>query len=619
MKKVLKITISLLLVLSVFGCSKDDDTSTVNVDSNEKLTEVVSTRNIIISEINGTATVKHSNNESLSAYEGMSLFDGDDVVVDSGSNLTLDIDSDKHLFAEENTHFWLTATGKENSTKTIIHLDAGSVLCDIKNKLGSDEQFDVETTSTTMCVRGTVFRVSLLDGKDDSSFNLVQVFDGTVWSNTNDSNESVTLVDGQCALVDNKSVETGMAKIIHYEEINDDFNEKTGLNLSLQQAKDGEVGALQISLNDIPSETISKLIEIAEDGRDLYFKAEELNEVKETKEALSNVHDHNYVQTSYVAPSCTSLGSISYVCSICGDVKTNSLAMTPHTIATIHGKDETCTSNGLTDGTYCSVCGTTISPQGVIKAHGHNQVVVDNKIICSYCNEFFGYSGVDYVIDKDADGSGITSGKITGAVSGDTIVYEFSLQNVPLKNTIDSSSFVADSNVSATVIYSNFGTLTWSLTYDGQNVGSQGDVNLYFNALTTLVDAILADADEKITYSINFTDENYTDQDLIYSGQKIDSSTISIPPINKYYSIYKFNVDRSYDGTYFQTKEMYCTVLLVGDLRDSVFVATDVGDEKIKYYLSYTAINFANTNFDINNTDIDNIIKGCVYKEITKS
>ena len=52
----------------------------------------------------------------------MSLNDGDDVVVSSGSTLTLDIDSDKHLFADENTHFCVTVEGSEGNTKTIIHL-----------------------------------------------------------------------------------------------------------------------------------------------------------------------------------------------------------------------------------------------------------------------------------------------------------------------------------------------------------------------------------------------------------------------------------------------------------------------------------------------------------------
>lgn len=278
MKKIIKATLLVLTILMLASCGSKKS----EVTNAEEVQEVVASRSIVISEINGNVMVTHNGGQQLVAYEGMSLFDGDDVVVDRSSNLTLNIDSDKHLFADENSHFWLTATGSEGNTKTVIHLNEGSVLCDIKEKLKDEESFDIQTASTTMCVRGTVFRVCLMKGKDNSLLDLVEVYDGKVWSNIENSEDSLTLEPGQCALIRKiESTEEAAASFVLAEDIDDKFIQETGLNISLDQAEDGEKGAMKISLENVPVDTLSRLETIIEEGTQLVVEKEEIQEVKE--------------------------------------------------------------------------------------------------------------------------------------------------------------------------------------------------------------------------------------------------------------------------------------------------------------------------------------------------
>lgn len=132
-------------------------------------------RSISVEELNGTTHVSNVTGE-MDAYVGEKLASGDDVKVDADSNMTLLIDSDKHLFADAGTHFCLEATGKARATKTYINLYEGSVLSGIDNKLKADETYEVTTPNATMAVRGTVFKVEY----DNSGITTVEVMAGTV-------------------------------------------------------------------------------------------------------------------------------------------------------------------------------------------------------------------------------------------------------------------------------------------------------------------------------------------------------------------------------------------------------------------------------------------------------
>ena len=82
--------------------------------------------------------------------------------------------------------------------------------------------------------------------------------------------------------------------------------------------------------------------------------------------------DHTFVET-YFAPTCTDVGYKRYNCSDCGyyydEVYTPATGHIPETVL---GKSPSCTENGLTNGSRCSVCGITLAYQQNVSPTGHN-------------------------------------------------------------------------------------------------------------------------------------------------------------------------------------------------------------------------------------------------------
>ena len=80
---------------------------------------------------------------------------------------------------------------------------------------------------------------------------------------------------------------------------------------------------------------------------------------------------HNYVATPTSA-TCTEQGFTTYNCSVCGDSYIGDyVAAAGHNIVTLEGVPATCTTEGKTEGKYCSVCNEVILAQTVIPALGH--------------------------------------------------------------------------------------------------------------------------------------------------------------------------------------------------------------------------------------------------------
>ena len=80
-------------------------------------------RTVAVQEVNGTSIIQNEKQESSNAYVGMHLNSGDDVTVQAESDMTLLLDMDKYVYAEENTHFWLEAEGDSETSKTRIYLE----------------------------------------------------------------------------------------------------------------------------------------------------------------------------------------------------------------------------------------------------------------------------------------------------------------------------------------------------------------------------------------------------------------------------------------------------------------------------------------------------------------
>ena len=170
-----------MMIMGLVGCGKGST--------------LAARRNISVTDINGTAEVTKSG-KSKDAFKGQQLVSGDAVDVHSSSDMTLILDEDKHVFASENSHFALEATGKSGATKTKIIVDNGTTLIGIDNKLSDEETFEVATPNATMAVRGTVFYVTVTKTEDGTKTELV-VKEGTVEARTVENGQERTdIVDG---------------------------------------------------------------------------------------------------------------------------------------------------------------------------------------------------------------------------------------------------------------------------------------------------------------------------------------------------------------------------------------------------------------------------------------
>ena len=83
-------------------------------------------------------------------------------------------------------------------------------------------------------------------------------------------------------------------------------------------------------------------------------------------------HDHKYVESIFVNPTCVQVGEKKLVCSICGDSYNEEIPATGHKIVIDTEEKATCEKTGKTEGRHCSVCGEILEVQRIVPAVGHN-------------------------------------------------------------------------------------------------------------------------------------------------------------------------------------------------------------------------------------------------------
>ncbi len=111
-------------------------------------------RSIKVFEIDGSCKVDRGG-DSLDAFKNMALSSGDSLTVGEGSFARLKLDDDKYVYLEANTKINLTATGTANDSKTMVYIERGSMLTEVKKKLSATSSYDIVTPNTTMSIRGT--------------------------------------------------------------------------------------------------------------------------------------------------------------------------------------------------------------------------------------------------------------------------------------------------------------------------------------------------------------------------------------------------------------------------------------------------------------------------------
>lgn len=220
-------------------------------------------RNISVFELTASATVTRDNT-ALDAYPGMKLMNGDNIKVGNGY-ICLLLDDDKYVTLEEGSEIRLNATGSSQNSKTTIELVRGAVLNELDSKLNADSSYELSTPVSVMAVRGTVFRAALSTDGEAGSIDLI-VLDGQVAA-------SDVLADGT---VSSKANLVDAGKGAHVE--------KTDAH------SDPVFSSTDISYEDLPAETLARILEIYESGRisKLSISKDQLEKLYEQKQNQEN-------------------------------------------------------------------------------------------------------------------------------------------------------------------------------------------------------------------------------------------------------------------------------------------------------------------------------------------
>ena len=124
----------------------------------------------------------------------------------------------------------------------------------------------------------------------------------------------------------------------------------------------GNLSPLTIKGIKVGSYTIKITLVDANTNKDIYFENIYVN--------IRCSHKYNSWTTTKYA-TCTEVGSKKRTCSVCGKTETQSIDKTGHKAVIDKAVTATCTTDGKTEGSHCSVCGAVIKAQTKISATGH--------------------------------------------------------------------------------------------------------------------------------------------------------------------------------------------------------------------------------------------------------
>lgn len=159
----------------------------------KKRDKVEAQRTAKVIEINGPCTILREG-AILDAVADMPLYSGDTFYSGIDASARIMIDEDKFLYLDSATRINFTATGTPDETHTMIYVQTGSMLTEVKEKLVDGESFDIVTPNTFMEIHGTktLTCVNDVNGKVTTS---TAVIEGNVGFNT------VAVVNGRTVCI----------------------------------------------------------------------------------------------------------------------------------------------------------------------------------------------------------------------------------------------------------------------------------------------------------------------------------------------------------------------------------------------------------------------------------
>ena len=159
-----------------------------------KRDKVEAQRTAKIVEVNGPCTVMREG-ALLNAVADMPLYSGDTFYSGIDASARIMIDDDKFLYLDPTTRINFTASGTPEETHTLIYVETGSMLTEVKEKLADGESFDIVTPNSFMEIHGTKTLTQVVADAQGNITTSAAVLQGNVKFAT------VKLSDGQIVYV----------------------------------------------------------------------------------------------------------------------------------------------------------------------------------------------------------------------------------------------------------------------------------------------------------------------------------------------------------------------------------------------------------------------------------
>ena len=300
-KKIIIIVVSFVLFVSIIA-----GTIILLYVNNEK-----SYRSIKVEKVSGDVTIERGNKE-LTAYQNMNLRGGDKIVSRDDSSMLLCLDEDKYVYIGANSNINLESN-KKNKERTVLRVNEGSIVTEVKTKLLETEEFNVETPNSTMAIRGTTFKVDVSKTGENYniSYDLVEgqivlsVIEKTEKGynvgvfNVNPMEQFNITVSGE-EIIDGKELDNAITKTKNNDEsvvINnyksaDDFSTNSGLDVEQKELKSEDIKDTLINLPTNENANLYRLVSLyaSFDVYDLNGNLLKENQVKyEAKEAFKAI------------------------------------------------------------------------------------------------------------------------------------------------------------------------------------------------------------------------------------------------------------------------------------------------------------------------------------------
>ena len=153
------------LIVGIIGAAALAIATAVAFFLTQRSTEPESVRSIKVIDLGGTCTVLR-NGETLTVGKDMDLYTDDVFGVSEDGFARIRLDDDKFLYLDAGAIIDISATGDQETSDTLIFIEQGAMMTEVKNKLSPESSFTIATANTSMHITGTIVATEVIPRGD---------------------------------------------------------------------------------------------------------------------------------------------------------------------------------------------------------------------------------------------------------------------------------------------------------------------------------------------------------------------------------------------------------------------------------------------------------------------